>query len=184
MKNKLVTLIAVMLISVMTVSLTGCSSFLAGIFNLGSGIKDQGEDTTQESTLSEEELNNQLENAGALTGAITVSMLWNTYDDLDLHVYTPTGEEIYFSNPSAGGGTLDVDANAYDDSLVESPVENIYFSAPGSGTYSVYIYNYYDRTEGYGSDYLVRITVGDVSQTFSGTIDGTGTQVDIYNFTY
>jgi hypothetical protein len=134
--------------------------------------------------LSETVLDDQLIEAQAGSGEITASMLWSTADDLDLHIITPSGDEIYYNNPSAGGGTLDVDRQASADNIVASPIENIYFSAPVTGTYKVFIYNYCDRTEGGASDYLVRITVGGNSQTFNGTIDGTGSTANILEFRY
>lgn len=185
MKKNIFKIFALILIMTMTFSLTACSSLLSGLFNLGSGLKNQStEESSTDATLSEEELNQQLENAGALSGAITISMLWSTNDDLDLHVYTPSGEEIYFSVPTAGGGTLDVDMQAYEDELVASPVENVYFDAPATGNYQIYVVNYSDRTVDTSTSYLVRVTVGDVSQTYEGTIDGTDTSTYITDFDY
>ena len=109
-------------------------------------------------------------------------MLWDSDDDLDLHVSTPDGSEIYYSNREAGGGYLDVDANVGGRTM-DNPVENIYFDSPSAGTYSVWIEDYSDRTDGTTS-YLVRVTVGDQSQTFSGTIDGSGNEVSIISFNY
>jgi len=191
MKKNLLKIFAVVLIMTMTFSLTACSSLLSGLFNLGNGLKQQAttdettDGTTTDSTLSEEELNNQLQNAGALTGAITVSMLWSTSDDLDLHLVIPNGEEVYYSNKaSSDGATLDVDMQAWEDEIVAQPVENIYSTTPTAGHYQVYIYNYNDRTPDSASSYLVRVTVGNNSQTFEGTIDGTDTQVLITEFDY
>lgn len=186
MKKNIFKIFAVILIMTMTFSLTACSSLLSGLFNLGSGMKDQSTDeSSTDPTLNEEELDQQLENAGALTGAITISMLWSTTDDLDLHVYTPGGEEIYFSYPvSSDGGTLDVDMQAYEDEIVASPVENVYFQTPLAGNYQIYVVDYNDRTVDSTTSYLVRVTVGDVSETFEGTIDGTDTNTYITDFDY
>ena len=109
-------------------------------------------------------------------------MLWDSDDDLDLHVSTPDGSEISYSNREAGGGYLDVDANVGGRTM-DNPVENIYFDSPSAGTYNVWIDDYSDRTDGTTS-YLVRVTVGDQSQTFSGTIDGSGNEVSIISFNY
>lgn len=124
-----------------------------------------------------------LQNSGAQQGDITISLIWDSYDDLDLHVFTPDGSEIYYSNPKACGGELDVDANANDERKAD-PVENIYFSDPISGEYWVYVYNYTDRTEGRATNYLVRITVGGESQTFSGTIANEEDTAEILGFRY
>jgi hypothetical protein len=134
--------------------------------------------------INEDILDQQLINAQAGKGEITVSMLWSTNDDLDLHIITPSGAEIYYSNESADGGTLDVDRQASEYELVASPIENIFFAAPTEGSYKVFIVNYKDRTEGGASSYLVRVTVGGQSQTFSGSLDGTDNSVNILDFYY
>ena len=131
---------------------------------------------------NEEDLDDTLTSLGAGTGEITVSMLWDSEDDVDLHVDTPSGEEVYFGNRDAGGGTLDVDANY--DVMMDEPVENIYFTSPDTGTYTVTIVDYSDRTDGSVTNYIVRVTVGDQSQTFTGTIDGSGTSIEIISFNY
>ena len=66
---------------------------------------------------------------------------------------------------------------------MDNPVENIYFDEPASGTYSVSIVDYSDRSDG-PTSYLVRVTVGNESQTFSGTIDGSSNEVSIISFNY
>ena len=130
----------------------------------------------------ESELDSVLDSLNAGTGEITISMLWDTDDDLDLHVETPDGSEIYYGNREDAGGYLDVDANVGGRTM-DNPVENIYFDSPSAGTYSVWIEDYSDRTDGTTS-YLVRVTVGDQSQTFSGTIDGSSNEVPIISFNY
>ena len=133
-------------------------------------------------SVSESTLESELNNINAGTGEITVSMLWATDDDLDLHMITPDGSEISYSNRNAQGGELDVDANVGGRTM-DNPIENIYFTNPEPGTYTVFIIDYSDRSDG-PTDYIVRVTVGDQSQTFTGTIDGSGTQVDIITFVY
>ena len=94
-----------------------------------------------------------------------VIQMVRTIDDVDLHINAPGDHHIYYSNKSAGGGILDVDANAGGQRIL-NPVENIYFADPLPGEYWVYILDYTDRSEG-DTEYLVRVTIGDESQVES-----------------
>ena len=134
--------------------------------------------------LSESGLNEALGEAGAQAGAITISIMWDSEDDLDLHVFTPSGAEIYWNRRSADGGYLDVDANSESSNLSEHPVENVYFTEPElNGEYWVYVYDYADRSDR-GTSWFARVTVGGQSQVFDGVIDGSGTSVQIMGFQY
>ena len=132
--------------------------------------------------IDEATMDDVLNELNAGTGEITVSLLWDSTDDVDLHILTPDGSEIYYGNRSTGGGELDIDANT-SSNMMDNPVENIFFPTPGAGTYTVWINDYSDRTDG-TTNYIVRVTVGGQSQTFEGTIDGTGTRIDIITFEY
>ena len=129
----------------------------------------------------ESDLDEALASAGAGSGEITVSLIWYNSDDVDLHILTPSGTELYYGNRYVDTGSLDVDANA--EVMMDMPVENIFFENPPAGTYEVWIEDFTDRNDGYTS-YLVRITVGDQSRIYEGHIDGTGTDVDILTFGY
>lgn len=92
------------------------------------------------------EIRQRVEQAGGQYAGVDfrASLIWDTYDDLDLHVIAPSGEEIYYSNKNSRcGGMLDVDRNA---GRLETrkPVENIRWllgSAP-EGNYKVFVRNY------------------------------------------
>ena len=60
---------------------------------------------------------------------VSVSLIWNTYHDLDLHVFSPTGSRIYFKQRSdANGGRLNKDFNNHkkkNEPLSRDPIENI-----------------------------------------------------------
>ena len=90
-----------------------------------------------------EELRARLEREGARSSDVQVSLMWNNYNDLDLHVACPSGERIHGGNrKSACGGELDVDANVRPDS--RKPVENVVWpegQAP-AGTYQVFVHYY------------------------------------------
>ncbi len=74
------------------------------------------------------------------SGALKVTLLWDFYADIDLHVVQPNGKEIYFKYPKdrSTGGQLDVDNR----SGGEGAAENIYWSDPPSGEYKVSIVYY------------------------------------------
>jgi len=138
----------------------------------------------KDQTMTEDMLDFIRGTANASSGQITVSLLWDTYDDLDLHVITPSGARIYFENMRADGGVLDVDMNVEDNKVVLNPVENIFFTNPRQGAYTVKVVDYKDRTPGIAANYLVRVVSGNNTNTYTGTIDITGTENDIVVFTF
>jgi hypothetical protein len=89
------------------------------------------------------ELQARLEREGAKSSDVQVSLMWNNYNDLDLHIVCPSGERLHGGNKtSACGGILDVDANVRAET--RKPVENVFWpegTAPG-GQYHVYVHYY------------------------------------------
>ena len=100
-----------------------------------------------------EELRARLEREGARSSDVQVSLMWNNYNDLDLHVVCPSGERIHGGNrKSACGGELDVDANVRPDS--RKPVENVVWpegQAP-AGTYQVFVHYYQKHKKRHSKD--------------------------------
>lgn len=81
-------------------------------------------------------------------GIMQVTLSFDANTDADLHVITPTGEELYFANPSAAGGVLDVDA-CVSDCGVGTHVENIFFNgAMAPGVYTAFAINFDGRDGG------------------------------------
>lgn len=83
---------------------------------------------------------------GKVDGKLRVSLEWFNTDDLDLHVFEPNSNEIYFANKRScySDGLLDVDMNVCDP--VTNPVENVIFAdRPKTGKYKVVIENYRRR---------------------------------------
>ena len=89
------------------------------------------------------ELEQRLKREGAKSSDVQISLMWNNYNDLDLHVLSPSGERIHNGNrTSSCGGQLDVDANENAES--RKPVENIFWPegrAP-PGKYQVFVHYY------------------------------------------
>lgn len=82
---------------------------------------------------------------GNVEGELRMSLEWFNYDDLDLHVTEPDGNEIYFGNKRSPHGFLDVDMNAGGGTTRE-PVENITFDKHlQTGVYTVMVHNYCKR---------------------------------------
>lgn len=63
-------------------------------------------------------------------GKLKINLKWNTYDDVDLHVYDPSNNHIYYKEKSKTcqgvTGQLDVDANAGSGKTL-TPQENIFW---------------------------------------------------------
>ncbi|MFT4840415.1 MAG: hypothetical protein ACI8UD_001532 [Planctomycetota bacterium] len=78
------------------------------------------------------------------SGLLRFTLIWNAPIDIDLHVVTPGGTEVYFANPSGDGCALDVDNT----SGGAGSVENIVCTDPASGTFQMFAVNF----TGSGSD--------------------------------
>jgi hypothetical protein len=106
-------------------------------------------------------------------GDVTVTLRWNTEDDLDLHVTDPDSETIFYNHPrSASGGRLDVDSNAGCSNTTTSPVENIFWpggEAPG-GQYTIKVHFFRRCGSSRPVTYEVVVNVDGRSAQFSGTV--------------
>ena len=88
------------------------------------------------------ELMERLAREGGKSGVVQVSLAWDDYNDLDMHVFCPSGERIYFNNrKSECGGELDVDMNVRPKS--KTPIENVVWTdeAP-DGEYKIGVHFY------------------------------------------
>jgi Ca-activated chloride channel family protein len=135
-----------------------------------------------------DEFSARLAQSGALTGDIRISLMWNNRNDLDLHVVTPTGEEINFNNPQdSNGGRLDTDRNLYGETM--RPVENVYWpeNAAVPGHYRVFVRNYASyEPETRSTPYQVEIKNGKEYLYFEGSVPGSGraSSTEICSFEY
>lgn len=113
---------------------------------------------------------------GSVEGDLRISLSWNNYDDLDLHLLNDRGMHCYFRNTKTGGAHLDVDENAgY--GKTRTPVENIIvkdFNSFSEGNYIILVHPYSIREkkdEGFTLQIEVAgetydVTVGDNTKEF------------------
>ncbi|GAB3740527.1 phospholipase D-like domain-containing protein [Spirosoma lituiforme] len=121
-------------------------------------------------------------------GGLRINLEWKTFDDLDLHVYDPDENHIYYSTKEAtcqdSVGKLDVDANA-GEPLTKTPQENIFWdSNPPEGTYKVEVQNYSIRELDDCPFVLTLIpTVGE-AKVLAGKTIGLKTPANVIEFKY
>ena len=126
-------------------------------------------------------MSSRLAGAGAKTGDVRISLMWNNRNDLDLHVVAPSREEIFYGHKrSRGGGELDVDMNVVGQTM--KPVENIYWPKGGApkGLYRVFVRNYaYHGRNVRNTEFTVDVVNRNESSRYTGTISGTGPGSDV-----
>tara|TARA_B100001123_G_C15245181_1_gene1000611 strand:+ start:368 stop:1279 length:912 start_codon:yes stop_codon:yes gene_type:complete len=136
----------------------------------------EGIESSEVSDDEVDEFAERLAREGAKTGDVQISLIWNNYNDLDLHVVCPSGERIFFDNRNSKcGGELDVDMNVKPAS--RKPVENVYWpenKAP-RGTYKVYIHHYAKHNKGFRSnkdptEFRVLVDMEGTKKEFKGEI--------------
>ena len=135
---------------------------------VGSGIK-----ILESSVLEHDDIQNRLERESRKNGEVQVSLAWDDFNDLDLHLFCPSGERIYFNNKkSACGGELDVDMNVRPTS--ENAVENIVWieNAPlGQYKVGVHFYKHHSKKETLQTcEFRARIIVHGEVRDYSGKI--------------
>ncbi|MDA0255714.1 MAG: hypothetical protein O3A18_12630 [Planctomycetota bacterium] len=118
------------------------------------------------------EVGRRLARAGARSGAIQVSLAWNNFNDIDLHVVTPSGEHLFFGHSrSLCGGHLDVDMNASGPDTRDA-VENVYWPkrfAP-AGTFKVYVHHFSQHDTVDATPFEVHVLVDGVTQSYTGQV--------------
>jgi hypothetical protein len=120
-----------------------------------------------------QEFTDRLATEGGKVGEITITLLWNNRNDLDLVVICPNGDRLYYNSPTVCGGTLDVDRNA-GKQLTDKPVENIHWpqEQAAAGIYRIAV-KYYARKDGNAppaTPFQVRLLRNGQEQLFKGVI--------------
>lgn len=110
---------------------------------------DNGFSWTYTDTDSADSITQRVKNAGGnVDGEVRFSLSWDNTDDLDIILENAyTGDMIFFNRKRNLGGELDIDANFM--TIMENPVENIYWNSINDmpdGKYYVRVNNYTRRT--------------------------------------
>ena len=120
---------------------------------------------------------------------LSFSLIWNSTDDLDLHVIDPSRSHIYFkkfckskdNKFTAAGGQLDIDMNAGE--KVREPVENVYFKcAPQDGVYKVGVHAYQKDGNNPLSFELQIRKEGELIQVLNGNVSKSNDFIEMINY--
>lgn len=123
--------------------------------------------------------------------SIRASLIWHTYDDLDLHVVTPNGDHIYYGHKQARcSGELDVDRNA-GGAQTREPVENIRWPKGKAlpGKYVVYVQNYaHHESDRKDIPFMVELDIDGKIERFEGVAKkgrtGAASNITAFEFDY
>jgi hypothetical protein len=131
----------------------------------------------------DKDFDRRLNVAGAKTGDIQISLLWDNVHDVDLHVIAPSGEHIMFAHRgSRCGGLLDVDMNVFPQTA--RPVENVFWPPRGAppGEYEVYVHHYQFHVGPDPTPFRVRIIAGGRKAIISGQVSAGQPPVRVARF--
>ncbi len=131
--------------------------------------------------------NNQIDELrrsyGGSTGEVTVTLAWQTIDDLDLHLIEPSGETIYFGNKISNlGGQLDIDKNA-GGPITNQPIENIFYAnKPKPGKYRINVHYFSQKSNEVNVPYTVFVKIDGQLKTLTGVHYNVKENHSIYEF--
>lgn len=128
--------------------------------------------------------NKRLRKAGAKTGDVQISLIWDNYNDLDLHVITPSNETIFFGHRrSRCRGELDVDMNA-GGSTSREPVENIFWPKGRApfGKYRVVVHHFQNHGDPDPTTFEVRVVVDGQTEVIQGKANFPNQRQMVYEF--
>jgi hypothetical protein len=137
----------------------------------------------QEVAINDNQIDELRRSYGGSTGEVTVTLAWQTTDDLDLHLREPSGETIYFQNKTSKlGGQLDIDKNA-GGPITNQPIENIFYAnKPKPGKYRINVHYFSQKSNEINVPYTVFVKIDDQLKTLTGVHYNVGENHSIYEF--
>lgn len=140
----------------------------------------------------EMEIKRLLRRLGGKPGEIGVTMMWDTVDDLDLHLRLPTGEVISADNPQASGGKLCVDGNHTLQMANMKPIESISWpeydeherNHPPEGEYTVCVKVYARFQQIKDPNITICLNVSGEQELFHQQITACCCEVKVCSFVY
>ena len=118
------------------------------------------------------EIDRRLSREHAQRSETEISLTWGSKADLDLHVFCPTGERVYFDRRTAASchAKLDVDQNFNPHRAITDPVEHVIFDDPPAGSYRVAVVLFNPALFPAERSFTVRIRMGEQVRTLSGSV--------------
>ena len=143
------------------------------------------------------EMQRRLQNMGAATGDVQISLAWNGRNDLDLSCQEPSGETIDgYNQQSRAGGQLDVDMNPTDDGLISpfskakliartgrlsndhrtgtssTPVENIVWTGVQApvGHYRVFVHQFCNKEGSASTPFWIEVKTRGIVKRINGSV--------------
>jgi hypothetical protein len=123
------------------------------------------------------EIENRLNNLQGQRGDMNVSLVWDTLSDIDLAVTCPNEVKISFRDraPAQCSGRLDIDANVQRSRATRTPIENIFFENPQTGSYQIEV-SLFSRNGATGDiPFTVQVRLDDTIQRFTGSVGSSST---------
>ena len=124
---------------------------------------------------------------GGHVGPITITLKWESLDDLDLSLVEPNGNIIAYpieKRNSHSGGHLDIDMNNGVD-VSYNPIENIYYGVePPAGNYRVSVKLFSKKSSLKNIPFRVYVKYHEEVKVIDKIVSKKGESINIIDFTY
>ena len=131
-----------------------------------------------------ETIRERVQRAGGVAGEVQFSLSWHSFNDLDLHVITPSGERIsWHHRDSRCHGRLDVDMNA--EPTTDDAVENVRWleRAAPTGRYTILVHQFRWSFPHRSDPFQLLVNLRDQVQLIERQVDA-GSPIAVMRFQY